>query len=351
MKLAFSLLAILLVLMVLSAIIPQQGLADSQMIDWPSALGDKYAIIENLGLDRIYYTPTFFIVLGLMGINIAFGNIRRFRAIYKTEKSLLKLRHLGSVVFHLSLLLIMGAVILNYLYKYDGVYALTEGQSVSDRPEDYFREFKGPLYGEKYGSFDLKLDAINVKEDSTADQTVVANVTLQTSSDSEVRSGAISTNRPHKYQDIEFHYGQITGYSPELIVSDSARQKLFRGFVRLAARPSDDGIIHSDFINIPERNLRIELEVLPAEPMAGPVSYKVSVAAGMETLYDGDIITGESFQVDDLTISIPRLRRWCYIDVVRSPFLNLIFIGFWTGLTGLAAGVIGRTVNARGRKK
>ncbi|UCH16488.1 MAG: sugar transferase, partial [Burkholderiales bacterium] len=87
-----------------AAVIPQRDVADDQMLDWRQFLGDAYRIVERLGLDRIYFTPLFFICLGLLAVNLVMGNVRRFRTIYKAEKTLLKLRHVGSIIFHLSLL-------------------------------------------------------------------------------------------------------------------------------------------------------------------------------------------------------------------------------------------------------
>ena len=132
-KLAFFLIASLVVLVLLSAIIPQQDIAAGQIIDWKQKLGDNYSFIENLGLDRIYYTPTFFIVVGLLAVNLTVGNIKRFRLVYRTERTILRLRHIGSILFHLSLLLTMVAILMHYLFKYEGVFSLTEGQTAEDQ--------------------------------------------------------------------------------------------------------------------------------------------------------------------------------------------------------------------------
>ena len=128
-RLAFMLMASLVLLMVLSAVIPQQNISQSQILDWHETLGPGYGVIERLGLDRIYFSPPFFVVLALLGVNLAAANIKRFRLVYRVEGTLLRLRHLGSIVFHLALILIMVAVILNYLFKFEGAFAMTEGQT------------------------------------------------------------------------------------------------------------------------------------------------------------------------------------------------------------------------------
>jgi cytochrome c biogenesis protein ResB len=143
-KLPFYLIGLLLLFILTSAIIPQKDIASREIVSWREFLGDNYIIIEKLRLDSIYYSPAFFLVLGLFGINLIAVNVKRFRTVLKLEKTLLKTRYLGSILFHfhLSLLAIIGGVILNYLYKFEGVYGITEGQTVSDSQNDYFTVFK-----------------------------------------------------------------------------------------------------------------------------------------------------------------------------------------------------------------
>ena len=111
-RLAFVLIGLLFLLILLSAVIPQAEFAEEQIVDWQETLGDNYRIIDKLGLDRIYRTPVFFGILALLGLNLLVANIRRFRTVYRTERTLLRLRHLGSILFHLSILAIMAGGIL-----------------------------------------------------------------------------------------------------------------------------------------------------------------------------------------------------------------------------------------------
>lgn len=343
-RLAFVLIAVLVLLLVLSALIPQRDIAEDQILDWQETLGDNYVVIDKLGLDRIYYTPTFFIVLGLLAINLLFGNIKRFRHVYKAERSLLKTRHLGSILFHLSLILILVSVVLNFLYKYDGVLAITEGQTLSDRPESYHREFQGPLYADDYNRFtlgltDLKGDASDSlslgKEAAIAVQTTGANY-----------SAEVSTNHPFKWRELEFHYGLKSGYSPEVLLTDSGGNVLLHSFVRVANRKENGENIHRDFIVVPNDNLHIEIGVIPASA-APDVHYEITATRDSVVLYSGDVTSGDTVAFAGYKFTIPRLRQWCYIDVVKSPYLNLVFFGFWSALAGLTLSFVSRLKQAK----
>jgi hypothetical protein len=52
----------------------------------------------------------------------------------------------------------------------------------------------------------------------------------------------------------------------------------------------------------------------------------------------------DTVRYDNLTLTVPRMRRWCYIDVVENPFLSLVFVGFWTGLGGMVIGFVPRLI-------
>jgi len=334
------------VLIVISAIVPQQDISSGQVVDWRRSLGSGYTVIERLGLDRIYYTPTFFIVLGLLGINLTVGNVKRFRAVYRVEKTLLRLRHLGSILFHLSLLLTMTGIVLHYLFKYEGVFSLTEGQIVLDGSDSYFREFKGPMYRDTYDKFTLTLDSIGHTANETDPLGSRAGVTLMEPGGHSIVS-EVRTNRPLEIGDYEFHFGSTVGYSPELLLLDSADQTVFRSFVRVARRQQDGRDVHYDFVMLPGRGLKVEMEVIPGGSLWDSVQYALTVRQADSVLLDTTLAAQDTAAFTGYKISIPRLRRWCYIGAIKNPYLNLIFAGFWLSLTGLTLSLTARVSKRR----
>lgn len=346
-RLAFYLIAGILILVIISAIIPQKDIMQGQALDWQELLGDSYVIIETLALDRIYYTPTFFAFLGLLAINLAIGNIKRFRNIFRIERTLIKTRHLGSILFHLSLLLILAGVILNYLYKFEGVFALTEGQSGNDNQAGYFRVFMGPFYEDSEKRFDLKLIRFDPYHEVENAATESPEISINWPNNSKSDTAALMTNFPYKNSNLEFHYGLISGYSPELIIMDENDNKAFGGFVRLDTRTVEGKRINQDFVIIQEMNWKVDLEVLESENINDSHVLNIKVANQDNILYDNEMRVGESFKIEGYELSVPRMRRWCYINVVESPYLNLIFTGFWLALSGLAIGFIPRIMKTK----
>lgn len=350
-RLAFFLIAFILLLIVLSAIIPQKDTAAGQMFDWQKLLGDNYSIIQTLKLDQIYESPYFFILLGLLGINLIFGNIRRFRIIYKTDKNLIKARHIGSIIFHLSLVLIMSGIILNYLYRFDGVLAITEGQSVVDKTEAYTHIFKGPLYNDPYGRFEITNNKFYTDYNINNTQTTAAEISLKDSPIAPKTTNIIATNFPLRFNGLEFHYGRLYGYAPEILLLDSLDNILFKSFVRVAVQEQNNKKIYADYIIIPQTGHKISIKVLPNYQQKDSTFFNLMVEKDTEILYEGTVGLNDTVTFDTFKMTVPRLRYWCYINVVKSPFLKLVFISFWTAIIGLTIGFIPRVIGERKKNR
>jgi hypothetical protein len=326
----------------LSAIIPQKDIASGQITDVKENLGKYYVVIEKLKLDEIYTAPYFFIVLGLLATNIILGNIKRFRTIYKTEKTLIKARHLGSILFHFSLILIMIGVILNYLYKFEGIYGITEGQTVADEENNYFGIINGPFYVDDYDRFKLKLNEVDVKYQIEENTTTAAYLTLYQPYSKIEKKVVLAINKQYSFNDFEFHYGLTAGYSPHLIVTDSTGVNVFRSFVRVAHHKKDGKSKHYDFVILEQLNLKIEIEVLPDSGSIDSTLFKIKVANETDILYDGTMSLNQEIAFDNYSLVIPEIRRWCYINVIKSPYLSLVFWGFWLAILGMTIGFIPR---------
>ncbi len=85
----------------------------------------------------------------------------------------------------------------------------------------------------------------------------------------------------------------------------------------------------------------MEVDVLEGDDPT-TVSYAVQIQQDTAMLYEGTMAMTDTVQFDGYEFTIPRLRRWCYIDVVKSPYLNLVFLGFWLALSGLVVSFVPR---------
>lgn len=341
-KLAFVLISLLIVLVIISAIIPQKDISTDQITDIKEYFGDNYKIIETLRLDDIYKAPYFFILVGLLIINIIFGNIKRFRIIRKSEKTLIKTRHIGSLIFHFSLILIMVGVILNYLFKFEGVMFLTEGQTLNDNNEQYFRIYAGPLYREQSNRFQLKLHKYHGQYPFLSSFTNAAEIDVAYQSGSYNTASIVHNAHPFKWNNLEFHYGSNSGYSPLVVLTDTTDYILFQAFVRLSH--DRESKKHFDYLILDNLKLKLEIEAIPDSGQFDSTFFKIRVAKDSLLLYDDTVKINTMKQFGNYKIIIPETRRWCYIEVIESPYIDLVFWAFWTALSGLLIGFLPRVI-------
>jgi hypothetical protein len=346
-RLAFVLLAVLAGLILLSALIPQRDFAQHQIMDWREALGSGYVVIEKLNLDRIYTSPVFLITIALLSVSLVAGNVKRIGRLTKIRNTRTRMRLLGSIVFHFALLLVVGGAVLNHMYRFRVVFGLTEGQRATTSPDSYFRDLSGPWCQVENQDFVVGVDQVHPELQVGDVTTEAAEISVARGSGAPPASGIIRVNHPLRRDGLEFHLGARIGYSPEVAVTGGDGEKLFRSFVRLAHRPGHDEMVDSDFVFLPEDSTRILLSVSDGDESGPQAQTLVTVERDGQELYNGyPGIEGEGLPGGG-TIAVPRLRRWCYVEAIRNPFMSVVFAGFWIALAGLVITLVPRLMPAR----
>ena len=70
----------------------------------------------------------------------------------------------------------------------------------------------------------------------------------------------------------------------------------------------------------------------------------LTVLEGETEIQAGIAAVGDTLQMGEIRVAVPRMRRWCYIQVVENPWIWLIFTGFWVGLAGQALSAVARVL-------
>lgn len=345
-RFAFVLMAILTSLIVVSAIVPQRDLAQNQIIDWQQVLGDGYVVVERLQMDRIFTSPLFLVTVALMCINLIAGNAQRIERLRKVRSTRGRTRILGSILFHFALIVVIAGTSLNHLYKSRVVFGITEGQRIADRPEAYFRDFSGPFARTASDRFVIALEEIDTAYRVGEVETKAAYISVAGRGGGEPTAAYVRVNHPLRLDGVEFHLGSQIGYSPELSVSGGDGGQEFRSFVRLARQRTEAGVVDADMVFLRTDSTRVEMKVVGGVGSEAPETM-VMVERDGERLYSGFPGAEGVTLADGRTISVPRLRRWCYVEAIRNPFMNIVFAGFWSALGSLVFTLVPRMVPSR----
>jgi len=143
------------------------------------------------------------------------------------------------------------------------------------------------------------------------------------------------------------HQGAKIGYSPLVVLETEGGEQLLNGFTRLATHTMNGGEIYKDFIEIPEKHLRVECEFLPEgvldshSPPArsgtgkAPVLHLVMRQRDVVIL-DEFIPRGRTISISGYRAHFADVRRWSQLDVADDPGPMVLIVGSLLAALGLA---------------
>ncbi|MFC1943495.1 cytochrome c biogenesis protein ResB [Chloroflexota bacterium] len=248
----------------------------------------------------------------------------------------------GSIVFHLSFLVLLLGVLYSGLTRYVGLMVITEGQTVTEQRQDCLTVTRVPLIGERHQGFQVRLDKFQpTYYEGRTGTDYMAHLTVLEKGQ-EVEKKQLRVNQPLTYKGTTFlleHYG----FAPRFILRDAAGEELFNRFVNLRVLNESA----EDSFTIPETGLAVRVSFYPDMIMVdgqmkteslwpnNPVMY-LMVSNGKKTLFEGAVPLEESAEFENASLSFTDLRYWTQYRVVKDAGgETIIFAGFWLGITGL----------------
>lgn len=343
-RLAVLLLGPLALMLLLAAVIPQQGATPPiEYGRWRQAAAPLSLWLEAMGLTaatRSLWLPA---AGGLVGVGLAAylawqatGLARRGVRGWLAATSL---GGLGSIVFHASLAVAGLILAASVLVRFAGYAELAPGASLADRSERYLTVQRGPL-ATASSDLTVRLDALRLvgwPDGSLREQQATISI---------LREGRLVSRAPLARGDalgaegITVGLGARTGPAVLLVAEDGLGQRA--GWVHFPAWPGD-GEVEAPF-TVPQTDVHValtlagarldrtdaaELTVRPLGPAAG--------AAGRR------LQRGESTTAAALRLTFADVGAWSGVTVTRDPFIAWAFLAAGVGVVGLAlATVCGR---------
>lgn len=398
-KLAISLLLIILAFSALGTQIPQQALLTVRDYSaWQAQNPFLSKICEALGFTNLYWNWWYIALLVLLLINVAFCTASRFRQALRPTSlrprsaenlkkfenffslstsggalralqyvnSLLKARRYrisqqeipggyfvwankgrfgiwGSLLFHFSFLIILIGVLISLGTRVRGRMAITEGQTFTERSQDYLLLKEGFLSDHKHLGFKVKLDEFHVETKGKAAE--YFSDVLVSEDGKTVAKETISSNNPLVYKGLTF-LPDIHGFSPLLILKDKKGKSLLDAYIIFTTHFDKDKVAYEDFVNVPGIDVVIKGKIYPDIVRNGqvlgsksgiprnPAMYLV-VFEGKEKIFDGSVLLGQTVDFNGFSLTFADLRYWSSFWVTKDQGVSIIFFGCWVGIIGL----------------
>jgi len=310
----------------------------------------------------IFNTLWFNGLLVLLVVNVAFCFFSR---IWGRRISLISM---GMILFHLSFVAMLGGVIYNNLFYFQGSLRVTEGETLSNRElesydiVEYGRFFNpGLLQGE---TTLIKVHPGYVVDG--ADKYVAYEIAIGKSQAK--KNGFIYVTKYLEYKGFRY-YRDKEGYSVLAILYDDRGREQYGLHIPLQSFQQKEGVyLYSTgtrsapgsipFPQEPARpliNLQIVYVPTALKERAGDAVFRWWPETGehkeraTDETGEGKARIGEQYRAGNFALSVREIRYWVSMHVRYDPGHPIVLASLWVGLGGMVITFLGRIAKA-GRK-
>lgn len=339
---------------IIGNIIPQDG-AMPPGADVGASVSSTGAIVNILKLNDIYSSYLFLGIIILLFVNLSFCMAKRLKLVFDDTRaaarifSVAGLPLIGSLLFHVSMMVIMVAGVYDISSRMRGGMVITRGQQVQESHESYIYVDEAPFFLENHSFFNITLKDVHMKieEGYVLDTVAVLNITDgDFSKDYDVR-----INHPAQYKNTMFVM-QLYGFSPLVRMTGPDGGQIMNVFLNLAT--PDKGDVVEDSFQLPGTDLELSIKLYPnAEEKDGKIANysselknplfviqldkKIEDGKIKQQLYKGIMKPGETAVFEGYELNIgDDIRYWFQFDVTKEPGKKIIYAGFWLGLAGIS---------------
>lgn len=309
----------------------------------------------------VFDTTWFNAILVLLVINVAccfFGRIWGRRV---------TLVSFGMILFHLSFVVILLAIVYNSLFYFRGTIRLTEGEKVSSgEPLNYDQIDKGRFFNFSRLKGETALIKLHTSYKVFGEDKRAA-YEIEIGEEGSAKRDVIFVT--HKLSHNGFDYfNDREGYSILLALADKLGKDIYRVFVPLQSvaagkdtynyatgyRDYNELVVKKDvvpFPPLPEKPLlALQTEFLPSKlkELSGDFQYLVysldkdGLPVRDKPLAEGKAALGEPFVAGNYVLTAQEVRYWVGMLVRYEPGKLFVMISLWVGLAGMVITTAGR---------
>lgn len=349
-RLALAAVALLIVLCIIGAVLPQESMYNPHDIaQWQEHHPLVTSLFKPLGFFRAFNSIPFIVIIIILGINTLTCTINHFSkrggiACFKGPDAI---KNTGFVLLHLSLILLFAGGAWSASTRMDGFIVLTEGQSFKEDSGNYIRLVEGPLRQEKHKGFLLSLQKVNITYwQGKYPREITAAITVGPAPH-RMTPAEISINHPLSYKGVDFTLDQV-GFSPRLVIRDRKSGRiLINSFVALKTFRNGPNREYRDFLPLPIFKNRVIITLYPAyRTIEGKIEKTGEEPKNPILLIEAEDNTGKIILsqhlpfngktgVGDHIFEFIGLRRSASFRVVEDPGYPLVLAAIWIGLIAL----------------
>ncbi|HWI54209.1 MAG TPA: cytochrome c biogenesis protein ResB, partial [Desulfobacteria bacterium] len=260
----------------------------------------------------------------------------------------------GSLIFHLSFIVILAGIVLSVYYGFYGSLLITEGQKLNlNSMESYVEINRRPLGGVSLDDLEVNLKKFERIYQNGKFTDYIATTELF-SAGYKIENPQVKVNQPLKFRGTKLVLDQY-GYAPLFTIRDKSGTIIQEAYFNLKVLTT----VQTDSISLPDGKT-VNLRFFPDFEKKGQnVRTKSEFPQNpvFVTKWDqnkGLLFLGKSLQVGDWEITFSNLSYWVLFRVAKDPGEPVIYIGFLISLAGIGLRLlfprVGYRVSIKGDK-
>jgi len=252
---------------------------------------------------------------------------------------------MGSVVFHLSFLVMLVGAIVSSGTRFSGIAVLAEGQPFSGQKREYLNTITKKNTPEALPKVEFIMSKLSPNY-NTQGRLVDLAATLSVPKKEGRREVVVRMNRPYR-EGATSVLLNAHGVTPLWVLRDNSGRELDGAFVNLMVLQGRE-----DRFNIPKPPYTVIVRFFPdyAEGKDGPTTrslvlnnpiFQIEVIKDEpgvlieKPVFSGLIRPGEPARFDGYSLAFPEIRYWAQFLIVRDYGIPILFAGFVVAILGL----------------
>ncbi|HWI54454.1 MAG TPA: cytochrome c biogenesis protein ResB [Desulfobacteria bacterium] len=255
----------------------------------------------------------------------------------------------GSILFHISFLIIVIGLILNNFFGFHGNLIVAARQIVNEDHVFYQNIKEGVMFGEQHQHFQIGLEDINVSFDPGKNPASVleAKVWLMESHRRLVANETVKPNQPVRYKGRRILLTGF-GYSPYFTLEHRGKE-IFQQHINLMTTSGKSNQLEfKDTFTIPNSQIKVQVRLFPHATFAANgklttvtnnlelPAVEIRVTQRGKVLYAGNAFMGQTMKLSNgMKLNFQGVKRYGWFDVAYNPGVYFVYGGFILCLLGL----------------
>lgn len=231
---------------------------------------------------------------------------------------------LGSVLFHLSFIILAFGILYGGLFGFEGYGEAIEGGTINVQSGGFIAVNSEGRFFPGHNNFQVFVEDFKVTYDKMGSPKAFASTVKAMEGEKVKKEKVIRMNQPLVFKSYKV-YQQSYGWAPDVSINDTEGKVIQSGPQKFQGDPKSQ--VFNNYIL--GNNLQIQATFSALDIARGLKPQLIlNASQNGQSIYNGSIEEGKSIKIGDYTFTFNELKQYTGLSFVRNPGITIIYIGF-----------------------